>query len=122
MSDDRVIDIQEVSKAYPLYAKPLDMLKELVFGGVRHDLFWALRDVSFSVHAGQRVGIIGPNGAGKSTLLQMIAGNLQPSSGSVLVNGSISALLSQCQPGIWNRRVLRTSVSICCCGVAIPRK
>ncbi len=94
MSDELVIDVQNVSRAYPLYARPLDMLKELVFGGVRHDLFWALRDVSFSVWAGQRVGIIGPNGAGKSTLLQIIAGNLQPTSGSVRVNGSISALLS----------------------------
>lgn len=94
MNDDLVIDVKNVSKAYPLYAKPIDMLKELVFGGVRHDLFWALRDVSFSVRAGDRLGIVGPNGAGKSTLLQIIAGNLNPTSGSVLVNGSISALLS----------------------------
>lgn len=94
MSGDLVIDIQSISKAYPLYAKPLDMLKELVFGKVRHDLFWALRDISFRVHAGQRIGIIGPNGAGKSTLLQIIAGNLQPTKGSLSVNGSISALLS----------------------------
>jgi lipopolysaccharide transport system ATP-binding protein len=94
MSDDLVINIQGLSKAYPLYARPVDMLKELVFGGERHDLFWALRDVSFKVRTGQRVGIIGPNGAGKSTLLQIIAGNLQPTSGSVRVGGSISALLS----------------------------
>ena len=94
MSDNMVIDVQNVSKAYTLYAKPLDMLKEYLFGGVRHDLFWALRGVTFSVQSGQRVGIIGPNGAGKSTLLQIIAGNLQPSSGTVKVNGSISALLS----------------------------
>lgn len=94
MSDDLVIDVRNVSKAFPLYAKHSDILKEMVFGGVRHDVFWALRDVSFSVRAGQRVGIIGPNGAGKSTLLQIISGNLQPTSGAVSVNGSISALLS----------------------------
>lgn len=94
MSDDLVIDIRNVSKAFPLYARHSDILKEMVFGGVRHDVFWALRDVSFSVRAGQRVGIIGPNGAGKSTLLQIISGNLQPTSGAVTVNGSISALLS----------------------------
>lgn len=94
MSGDRVIEISGLSKAYPLYARPMDILKEMVLGGVRHDLFWALRDVSFSVRSGQRVGIIGPNGAGKSTLLQIIAGNLLPTSGSVEVHGKISALLS----------------------------
>ncbi|MBU4573227.1 MAG: ABC transporter ATP-binding protein, partial [Desulfarculus sp.] len=94
MSGDKVIEISGLSKAYPLYPRPMDILKEMVLGGVRHDLFWALRDVSFSVRSGQRVGIIGPNGAGKSTLLQIIAGNLLPTSGSVEVNGKISALLS----------------------------
>lgn len=94
VSGDLVIDIRDVSKAFPLYAKHSDILKEMVFGGVRHDVFWALRDVSLTVRAGQRVGIIGPNGAGKSTLLQIISGNLQPTTGSVLVHGSISALLS----------------------------
>ena len=94
MMNEVIIDIHDLSKAYPLYSKPIDMLKELILGGVRHDLFWALRNVSFRVRPGQRVGIIGPNGAGKSTLLQIIAGNLLPSSGSVKVNGRISALLS----------------------------
>ena len=89
-----VIDVRGVSKAYPLYARPTEMLKELIFGGVRHDLFWALRDVSLRVEHGQRVGIVGANGAGKSTLLKIIAGNLSPTAGTVTVNGSISALLS----------------------------
>ena len=94
MSDAPVIALDGVSKAYPLYARPIDMLREMVFGGVRHDVFWALRDVSFAVQSGQRVGLVGPNGAGKSTLLQIIAGNLQPTAGAVNVNGSVSALLS----------------------------
>ena len=42
---------------YRLYAKPADMLREALFGGVRHDTFWALRDVSLNVYEGQRLGI-----------------------------------------------------------------
>jgi lipopolysaccharide transport system ATP-binding protein len=91
---DPVISVRDVSKAYDLYARPVDMVKELVLGGVRHDVFWALRNVSFDIQPGQRVGIVGPNGAGKSTLLKIIAGNLTPTRGAVTVNGKVSALLS----------------------------
>lgn len=100
MSDNIVVDIQDVSKAYSLYAKPIDMLKEMVFGGIKHDLYWALRNISLRVMAGDRLGILGPNGAGKSTLLQIISGNLQPTSGSVIVTGDVSALLSLIS--VWN--------------------
>ena len=89
-----VVSVRDVSKAYTLYERPLDALKEAIFGGVRHDVFWALRDVSFDVLEGQRVGIIGPNGAGKSTLLKLITGNLEPTSGTVDVDGRVSAMLS----------------------------
>ena len=69
-------------------------MKELLFGGMHHDRFWGLRNVSLKVFEGERVGIIGPNGAGKSTLLKVICGGLRPSSGSVRTVGSISSLLS----------------------------
>ncbi len=59
----------------------------------RPDDFWALQDVSFSVEPGRVLGLIGQNGCGKSTLLKMIAGLLEPSRGSLAVNGQVAALL-----------------------------
>ena len=56
--------------------------------------FWALRNVSLSVHQGESLGVIGPNGAGKSTLLQVLAGIITPSEGDVEVDGHISSLLT----------------------------
>jgi ABC-type polysaccharide/polyol phosphate transport system ATPase subunit len=52
----------------------------------------ALRDVSLTVEAGERVGVLGPNGAGKSTLLKLLAGIYPPTRGKLLVEGKVSSL------------------------------
>ena len=92
---DTVINIQHISKIYKLYDKPVDRLKDALGFAKGHNFHehHALSDVSISVGKGETVGIIGTNGAGKSTLLKIITGVLNPTGGSVEINGRISALL-----------------------------
>ncbi|MBZ5622327.1 MAG: ABC transporter ATP-binding protein [Acidobacteriia bacterium] len=89
------VEFQGVSKSYAIYDSPGNRLKELLSLNrlKRHQDFWALHDVTFHVKRGETFCIVGENGSGKSTLLQMVAGILQPSGGTVAVNGRVSALL-----------------------------
>jgi len=90
-----VVEFSSVSKSYPIYSAPRQRLKELATLNRRsfHTNYWALRDISFQVHRGETFCIVGENGCGKSTLLQICAGILQPTEGSISVNGRVSALL-----------------------------
>lgn len=89
------ITVQDVTKIYRLYDKPIDRLKESISLTHKsyHKDFYALNGLSFTVEKGQTVGIIGTNGSGKSTILKIITGVLTPTTGTVTVDGKISALL-----------------------------
>lgn len=95
MNSDIAISVRQVSKKFRLFNSPKERISEALhpFRKKYHREFWALKDVSFDIPRGQTLGILGRNGSGKSTLLQIIASVLQPTSGSVTVNGRISALL-----------------------------
>ena len=89
------IEVDNVQKIYKLYDKPSDRMKEAFGFGkkTKHKLHYALKGVNMKIYQGETVGIIGTNGSGKSTILKIITGVLNPTSGRVLVNGRISALL-----------------------------
>jgi ABC-type polysaccharide/polyol phosphate transport system ATPase subunit len=90
-----IIRTGKISKCFRIYRHPSDHLKELFsFGKKRfHEPFWAVKDVDLSVEKGCCLGVIGENGSGKSTLLRMIAGVIRPTSGDIVVEGRVSALL-----------------------------
>ncbi len=91
------IVVENMSMMFNLNKEKVDNLKEYFIKLVTRKLhfteFWALKDISFTIEKGERVGVLGFNGAGKSTLLKVIAGVLKPTEGSVKVNGVIAPML-----------------------------
>jgi lipopolysaccharide transport system ATP-binding protein len=93
---DHAIEVNELSKRFVLNPHRRSSLKERAVRGANKNVkqeHWALRDVSFTVPRGVTLGLVGSNGAGKSTALKVLSGIYRPTSGSVRVNGRLSALL-----------------------------
>ncbi len=95
--EKEVLKVEKVSMKFNLSKEKVDSLKEYVIKFIKKEImyneFWALKDVSFSLKKGERLGILGLNGAGKSTLLKTIAGVYKPTEGSVTRKGRIAPLL-----------------------------
>ena len=96
------IDVRGVSLNFPLYHCNARSLKRTVFSNLsgrmgndqRHRVVvQALRDISFRLGCGDRLGLVGTNGAGKTTLLRTLAGIYEPLVGQVRVRGTLNALL-----------------------------
>ncbi|PZU99922.1 MAG: polysaccharide/polyol phosphate ABC transporter ATP-binding protein [Pseudanabaena sp.] len=110
---DAVIRVENLSKKYIIGHQQQERytaLRDVVANGVKNftqgligkrdkDLediaedFWALKDVSFEIKQGDRVGIIGRNGAGKSTLLKILSRITEPTSGKISIKGRVASLL-----------------------------
>ena len=88
------IRCEGLGKAYRHFAHPRDRIVQLLWpAGHRYHDVWVVRDVSFSVGAGESVAILGGNGAGKSTILRVVAGVTAPTAGQVTVHGRVTAML-----------------------------
>jgi len=90
-----IVRVRDLGKKFRIYPSRYGRLTEWLTLGraVRHQDFWALRDVSFEIRRGESLGIIGVNGSGKSTLLKILSGAMYPTVGSFDVSGRVLSLL-----------------------------
>ena len=96
--NDVALRVNDVSICFNLSKEKVDNFKELFIKKLkgeklRFNEFWALKDVSFELKKGERLGIHGLNGAGKSTLLKVIAGVYKPTKGSVQRYGHMAPMI-----------------------------
>lgn len=95
--DELSIRIENVTMTYKLTEEKIDSFKEFFVKflqrKIKYKEFHAVKSLNLEVKKGERLGIIGHNGAGKSTLLKLISGVIKPTSGRIIVDGTIAPLL-----------------------------
>lgn len=87
------IEFKHVTKRYKLYKNDKQRFRAIFSKRIKPKIKKAIDDVSFTVEKGESVALFGRNGAGKSTLLKMITGVTYPTTGEIIVDGRVSALL-----------------------------
>ncbi|GHD83619.1 ABC-2 type transport system ATP-binding protein [Salinibacterium amurskyense] len=96
MTDDCVIRVEDAGIRFRLNRRSRRSFKDLFAGRKRRaraDEFWALRNVSFDVTAGEAIGVVGRNGQGKSTLLKLVAEVMLADEGTVHVGQGVAPLI-----------------------------
>ena len=92
-ADDIAIQFKNVSKRYKLYRSDKHRFLGIFSSRIAFKEVYANSHLNFTINRGESVAIIGKNGAGKSTMLKMITGVVFQTTGQVIVNGRVSALL-----------------------------
>ncbi len=96
LTTDLAIQVRELGIRFRRNRRGRRSFKDLFADSSRRSRpgeFWALREVTFDVRAGEAIGVVGRNGQGKSTLLKLVAGVLLPDEGSVRVHGGVAPLI-----------------------------
>lgn len=92
-----VVEVTDLGIAYRLSRNRATTFKEFAIRSVKrqvsYERLWAVRGVTFELHAGDVLGVIGPNGAGKSSLMKAVARVLPPTEGRVVVRGSVAPMI-----------------------------
>jgi lipopolysaccharide transport system ATP-binding protein len=88
-----VAEINNLSKSFYTSTSVYDFVKIFFPNFYNVNKKIVLKDISFKIFEGETLGIVGRNGAGKTTLLRILSGTIEPSSGSYILNGSLSSIL-----------------------------